>query len=250
MKFDYIKINRENAIIGDVHGCHTLLIELLAKLEANGVKHFVFLGDLVDRGPHPFEVVETVNKLVVEGKATALVGNHDWKILRHLDGKDVRLGEDQIATFEAVGKHRLHTFKNNYLNIFKDMNVFLLDTENKFMVSHAIAMRPKKVYDIVTDPTRTMAKWFWTGFLYGKSDGNDVDERGYPKRLPITYHEYDDLDGWRAIVGHYHANNLYLEKGNKNVMCADFCAGEGGNLAALTFTEDLTPQLVFSDSKL
>jgi protein phosphatase len=248
MNYDHINITN-TAFIGDVHGCHTLLLELLTKLDAMGVKNLVFLGDLVDRGPHPYEVVETVAKLVLEGKARAVVGNHDWKYLRLFTGKTPEMKNDQNDTLEAVGKHRMDMFKRNYTTIYKDMDVFLLDTDRKVIVSHALAMRPAKIHNIVTDLTRTIAKWFWTGFLYGKSD-NEMDARGYPRRLPITYHEHDDLDGWKAVIGHYHANELYLEKGNKNVMCVDFCAGEGGKLAALTFNEDLTPQLVFSDSSL
>lgn len=246
MRYDYINI-KNTAFIGDVHGCNTLLLELLEKLDAKGIKNLVFLGDLVDRGPQPYEVVETVYKLVLEGKARAVVGNHDWKFLRLFQGKEPKLNEDQNNTLADVGTTRMEAFKNNYTTIFKDMDVFLIDTENKFIASHAIAIRPAKVHTIVTDPARTVGKWFWTGFLYGKTD-NVIDNRGYPRRLPITYNETDDLEGWKAIIGHYHANNLYLENGNKNVMCVDFCAGEGGKLAALTFAEDLTPELLFSDS--
>jgi len=248
MKYDHIDV-RDTAFIGDVHGCHTLLLELLVKLEAMGIKKLVFLGDLVDRGPDPFSVVETVNKLVVEGKARAVVGNHDWKYLRVFNGKNIELKNDQKDTLEAVGEYRMAKFKEAYLNIYKDMDVFLLDADNKFIISHAVAMRPKKVYDIINDPTKTVAKWFWTGFLYGKSD-NELDTRGYPRRLPITYHPHDDLDGWNTIVGHYHAKNLFLENGNPHVMCADYCASEGGHLAAIVINDKLEHNLVFSDSVL
>jgi predicted phosphodiesterase len=246
MRYNDIKIDTKTAFIADVHGCHTLLIELLAKLDKMGVEKFVFLGDLVDRGPHPYEVVETVYKLVLEGRATVLMGNHDWKYIRVFDGKHPTMKEDQEETLYNVGEHRMEAFKNNYKGIFKDFNIFLIDADKKFVISHAIAMRPKKIYNMLNDPTKTLAKWFWTGFLYGKSD-NTMDEDGYPHRLPITYDEHDDLDGWKCIVGHYHANELYLERGNKNVLCVDFCAGEGGKLAALTFTEEMLPVLTFSD---
>ncbi len=249
MKYDKIDINEKIAILGDIHGCYALLLELLEKLEAAGVEKYVFLGDLVDRGPHPYEVVETVYKLVLEGKATVLMGNHDYKMLRFFRGDSVKMGDDQNKTLDNVGNHRMEDFKNNYNGIFKDFNIFLIDAEKKFVIGHAIAIRPKKIYNMISDPTKTLAKWFWTGFLYGKSD-NTMDEDGYPHRLPITYNEHDDLDGWKCVVGHYHANELYLERGNKNVLCVDFCAGEGGKLAALTFTEEMTPVLTFSDSAI
>jgi protein phosphatase len=250
MKYDTVKITDKIAIIGDVHGCHVLLLEIIAKLENIGIEKFVFLGDLVDRGPQSFEVVQTVSNLVTQGRAISVIGNHDWKLLRFLDGKDVRMGNEQLATLKSIGDERLDDFKNNYINIFKDMNIFLIDEENRFIISHAISLRPKKVHDIITDSKSNINKNFWTGFLYGKSESHALGVDAFPKRLPISYNSEDDMDGWKSIVGHYHTKDLYLENGNKNVICVDFCAGEGGRLAALTFTEQLTMDVVFSDSYL
>lgn len=86
-------------VIGDVHGCHDELMELLDRLGysrvgASGPPRFtapegrqlVFLGDLIDRGPRIPEVVETVLALVAEGTARCVLGNHEHQFLRHLAG--------------------------------------------------------------------------------------------------------------------------------------------------------------------
>lgn len=43
----------------------------------------VFLGDLVDRGDAPLEVVELVARLVAERRAVCLMGNHEYNLVAH-----------------------------------------------------------------------------------------------------------------------------------------------------------------------
>lgn len=76
-------------IIGDVHGCAFTLIKLLEKLdyrEVNGVyshprRQAIFVGDLIDRGPHIREVVLLVKAMVDAGQAECLMGNHEYNAL-------------------------------------------------------------------------------------------------------------------------------------------------------------------------
>jgi len=51
----------------------------------------VFVGDLVDRGPNIPEVLRLVMKMVEEGTAFCVPGNHDMKLMRKLKGRDVQL---------------------------------------------------------------------------------------------------------------------------------------------------------------
>src|SRR5687767_11201104 len=72
----------ENYIcIGDIHGRFDLLTDLLGQIDGSPYKGFrkVFMGDMIDRGPDSFKVVETVKKLTETTDAIALLGNHeDW----------------------------------------------------------------------------------------------------------------------------------------------------------------------------
>ena len=73
-------------VIGDVHGCATLLKELLAGLGyragSDSYRHpertAVFVGDLVDRGPEQLEVLEIVKAMVDSGAAQIVMGNHEF----------------------------------------------------------------------------------------------------------------------------------------------------------------------------
>jgi serine/threonine protein phosphatase 1 len=75
--------------IGDVHGCASLLEEVLEKHRGSGAE-LIFLGDLIDRSPEPdgdLKVLETVWALQQNpenwglSKVTVLRGNHEQMLL-------------------------------------------------------------------------------------------------------------------------------------------------------------------------
>ena len=76
-------------IVGDVHGEHEALWDLLTHLGYNHDgehpegRRLVFVGDLVDRGPNSPQVVEDVIRLFDNGKAQCILGNHELNILMH-----------------------------------------------------------------------------------------------------------------------------------------------------------------------
>lgn len=80
--------------IGDVHGRLDLLDDLLAQIEVDLVArppkqtHIIFLGDLIDRGPHSRQVVE---RLIDYAPSSAschfLMGNHEEVLVRGLRGE-------------------------------------------------------------------------------------------------------------------------------------------------------------------
>ncbi|MBS8231291.1 metallophosphoesterase [Marinobacter salarius] len=73
-------------LIGDIHGHATELKSLLTKLdyrEIDGVwqhpsRQVIFLGDFVDRGPQQIETVSIARNMVENGKALAVMGNHEF----------------------------------------------------------------------------------------------------------------------------------------------------------------------------
>jgi len=80
-------------VIGDVHGRLDLLERLLAEIERDLVERpsrkalLVFLGDLIDRGPHSAQVIERLRTYGVPGLRTVfLLGNHEEVLLRILAG--------------------------------------------------------------------------------------------------------------------------------------------------------------------
>lgn len=76
-------------LIGDIHGHADELRALLLKMdyrEVNGVyahpeRKVLFVGDYIDRGPKIREVLQIVRGMVEEGRAVALMGNHEYNAL-------------------------------------------------------------------------------------------------------------------------------------------------------------------------
>src|SRR4028119_2191468 len=76
-------------IIGDVHGHVEALQALLLKLgyrERNGAwrhptRTAIFVGDLIDGGPHQIETVRLVRGMVEAGAARITLGNHEYNAL-------------------------------------------------------------------------------------------------------------------------------------------------------------------------
>mgnify|MGYP000170278797 CR=1 FL=1 len=70
-------------VIGDIHGCHDELCNLIAQIlihcKGEDFK-LIFVGDYVDRGPKSKEVVDLVRRLERQGHV-ALMGNHEDMIL-------------------------------------------------------------------------------------------------------------------------------------------------------------------------
>lgn len=80
--------------IGDVHGCFNEMMSLLAAIESDHAARpekqciIVFLGDLVDRGPHSSRVLEYLVRTPPQFATTyCLLGNHEEMMLRILRGE-------------------------------------------------------------------------------------------------------------------------------------------------------------------
>lgn len=78
-------------IVGDVHGELEPLRNLCRRLgyREDGShpqgRRLVFVGDLVDRGPDSPGVVRLVRSWIDAGNALAVIGNHEFNVLRRLD---------------------------------------------------------------------------------------------------------------------------------------------------------------------
>ena len=74
-------------IVGDIHGEISALTELLSHLgyDENGQhpenRTLVFIGDFVDRGLSSPAVIRLVQKLMRNGRAVAVLGNHELSVL-------------------------------------------------------------------------------------------------------------------------------------------------------------------------
>ena len=97
-------------VVGDIHGQLAPLLRLGRRLgyavdgdwsHPHG-RRLLFVGDLIDRGPHSLEVAMLVRQLVAEGRALCLLGNHEYNLVqwRHGRSKPKSSNRPTIAAVE------------------------------------------------------------------------------------------------------------------------------------------------------
>lgn len=222
-------------VIGDVHGCRaeleTLLGELGYALDRDdagrpvGARHpqgrtAVFVGDLVDRGPDTPGVLRLVMGMVAAGTALCVTGNHEFKLVRALDGKKVRVAHglaESLAQLEAEDE----AFRKDALEFCRGLiSHYVLDGGN-LVVAHAGLK--EEFHGRASGRVRSFA-------MYGESTG-ETDEYGLPVRYPWA----DDYRG-RATVLYGHTPVTELRWVN-NTLCLDTGVVFGGKLSALRYPE-------------
>lgn len=101
--------------IGDIHGRHDLLVQLLNKV----IRHYptlkpkpskitlLFLGDIIDRGPDSQRCLELIKRLVEKAQARLLLGNHEDMMLASVDGDGIAqqawMRNGGLATLSSYG---------------------------------------------------------------------------------------------------------------------------------------------------
>lgn len=102
------------SIIGDVHGCHDLMVRLFDKIGADD--RIVAVGDYVDRGENSADVLRWLmdRQMSEPDRITCLLGNHEVMMLEFLDDparKGARWlhhgGLQTLASFGVRGANEL-----------------------------------------------------------------------------------------------------------------------------------------------
>jgi polynucleotide kinase-phosphatase len=168
-------------IIGDVHGCYDELAELLTKLgyqnnttiwaHPEGRKA-VFVGDLVDRGPKTPEVLKLVMGMTATGNAYCVPGNHDIKLVRWLNGKNVQVKHGLQETIDQLSLETPE-FRDEVKKFLDGLVSHYVFDGGKLVVSHAGLK--EHMHGRGSGAVREFC-------LYGETTG-EIDEFGLPVRL-------------------------------------------------------------------
>lgn len=220
-------------IIGDVHGCYDELCALLTKLgyqvdttartafHPDGRKA-VFVGDLCDRGPKNMDVLHLVMNMTEAGHGFSVVGNHDAKLLRKLNGSNIKLTHgfdltaEQLEAETEESKERIRKFLTSMISHY------LLDG-GRLAVAHAGII--EKYQGRASGRVKSFC-------LFGETTG-ETDEYGMPVRIQWA----NDYRG-RALVVYGHTPSVEVTRIN-NTICVDTGCVFGGKLTAYRYPEDL-----------
>jgi protein phosphatase len=220
-------------LVGDVHGCYAELVRLLEKLgyciggtreapqvQAPEGRRALFLGDLVDRGPDSPGVLRLVMHMVAAGTALCVPGNHDVKLMRSLNGANVRVTHGLAETLAQLEQEDAG-FKRE-IAAFVDTLVshYVLD-DGRLVVAHAGLKQ--ELQGRASARVREFA-------LYGETTG-ETDEYG----LPVRHDWARDYRG-SAMVVYGHTPVPAAEWVNRT-LCIDTGCVFGGMLTALRYPE-------------
>ena len=226
-------------IIGDIHGCYDEAVELLEKLgykiteavnDGNNYginvsppenRQAVFLGDLVDRGPNSPAVLKLVMSMVHSGVAWCIPGNHDLKLQKKLNGKNVTINHGLEKTIEQLEKETPEFINDVKEFLYSLISHYVFDN-GKLVVAHA---------GLKEDMQGRGSAAVRSFCMYGETTG-EIDEFG----LPVRYNWASEYRG-KAKVVYGHSPVPEAEWFNKTIDIDTGCVF-GGKLTALRYPEE------------
>ena len=129
-------------LIGDIHGCHAELQRLIRQLgytsryQHPDDRQLVFVGDIADRGPQVVESYQLVMKLVRDGLAQCVMGNHDLRILKHLSGQGkIDSSSTRVSIQQIQGTSK--SFQADLLSFLTGLPSHLVLDHGLLVVAHA-----------------------------------------------------------------------------------------------------------------
>jgi protein phosphatase len=217
-------------IIGDVHGCCDELEQLLQQLgyERNdggpwahpAGRKAIFVGDLVDRGPRIVDTLKTVMAMSQAGGALSVPGNHDMKLKRKLEGRDVKVSHGLDRTLQELDQ-QTSEFRAEVQKFLDGLVSHYVFDDGRLVVAHA-GMKAE-MQGRGSAKVRDFA-------LFGETTG-ETDEFG----LPVRYNWAAEYRG-RANVVYGHTPVPEPEWLNRTINIDTGCVF-GGKLTALRWPE-------------
>jgi protein phosphatase len=218
-------------LIGDVHGCFAELSSLLSVLgyevneDGSTATHpegrrAIFLGDLVDRGPKTPAVLRLAMGMVRDGTALCIPGNHEVKLLRALQGRQVTTSHGLAESLEQL-KREPEEFTKDLIRFLDSLVGHYVLDDGQLVVAHAGL--PAAMHGRTSGVVRSFA-------LYGDTTG-ETDEFGLPVRYPWA----EDYRGDATVVyGHTPVPEaVWINR----TICIDTGCVFGGKLTALRYPE-------------
>lgn len=236
MPFD--KRHETNGIdfIGDVHGCAKELLMLLDRLgymkegwsfkdEADYLPYIqkhpegrktLLLGDITDRGPYNLASLLIAQRLDEIGMLRVL-GNHDEKCARVLQGANIRLPKGLQKTISEISKIP-------YKEAIK-LGEWLGDAQTQLILDEGRVIAAHAGLDSENQGKNTGKSRSFALYGLGTNDGRK-DENGYPIRIDWAQDYKSDV-----VVVHGHIVHKHVREIN-NVISIDTGCVFGGKLTA------------------
>jgi protein phosphatase len=179
---DLTTLKGKIAVVGDPHGVWTELEQALNEIKPD---HVVYVGDLIDRGPHIEKVLDHARKNYT------VRGNHEDKLARALIGNKVSMGGGLDATMAQID-HYTSEQKEELYNWIQSLPLIIKLPKN-YAVVHA-----------GLNPERSLEKQYFDTCIYIRNYGEGGKARYDDKKYPKWYEHplCEDLKKYKILFGH------------------------------------------------
>ena len=215
-------------IIGDIHGCHSMLLALLEKIAPGAEDRLILLGDLFDRGSESWEVYQTVLQLdeALGDRLILLRGNHEDYLLTENLTFSQRMVWNAVGRRATVRSFRQHGARMEEARPFLQAKCQLFWRDEIIQAVHAgLRADPMEANDTYT-------------LIH---DHEVVLENQYTGPLTVVGHIALDFPTW--FRGDGETRELlppgeWLPLPPQGVICIDTGCGKGGKLTAMILEEN------------
>ncbi len=226
-------------IIGDIHGCYREFLSLLKKVGYRRKKdRLILLGDLMDRGPYSYEVLQWVIDWKKKNPDSFFMvrGNHEQMIVEQAGEIDTRLIWRVVGKTQTLRSFRKHRDRMElYIPwILKNMPIYF--EEETYQCVHA-AIANENLDANETDLLVKDHSWSKKNLYDGK-----LTILGHTPLEAPTYYDGSGNPGIRLSYGKWE------ELPEKGSICIDTGCVFGGGLTAMII-EDNKYYLDYCDSK-
>ena len=235
---DYTSIPNNLLVVGDVHG-NSDAMQRAIETATNKNLFLIWLGDVIDYGPHNLKCMKLAYDTIRYGKAMMILGNHERKLDRWITndwgetyhGKLSESNKTTVNEILSLNSHRRTKFASawNALNSWCYQHI----VKDKFLFTHGAAS--KQMWDI--SDRRLHGANGNLAYFGQVDDKSPTRGDGYPNRI---WNWVNDIPAdYTVVVGHDwidRVNNKVTLKTNSQggrVFVVDCGSSKGGRLGSI-----------------
>lgn len=228
-------------VVGDIHGCYKDFMKLLKRPEIKKSDTVILIGDIIDRGPDSYKMIEWAMKnITTSGRYQMVLGNHEDEVAIAYHDALIRCKEEGLSPEEV---------KISVMNCFYGFDDYMHEAGfySLASVDHVVewfrALPEFKKVQVLT-PKGKDQKYViahsWYGEHLSRSEilwQRDVDELSLKILEDVDYKNDDD-----EILIHGHTPTFMIDGHDGSVLIRDYSINidtgcvfkeEGGHLSAI-----------------
>ncbi|QXE89185.1 serine/threonine protein phosphatase [Geomonas subterranea] len=205
--------------IGDIHGCAQTFCRLLEIVQLEKSDTLYLLGDMIDRGPDSYGVIETILDLQMEGyDIRPIRGNHEDMMLLAVQSS---VFEDLLEWLEQGGDATLRSYCVNHTQFLPEEHLRFLEGLPLYRITDKFVFAHAGIDCTLDDPFSPHGRHH---ILWDRSGIIDVGKLA--GRRVVSGHTTRKLDDIRKSLRRNHIridNGVYISgvEGKGNLVCVD-----------------------------